>query len=323
MSRIYPKDIGEDELVGRLVSKLSMDSSVLIGPGDDCAVVEMGEPGRVQLLKTDSIVEGVHFTPEIAAGRVGWKALARSLSDIAAMAGTPAHALVTLHAPLTCPVDRLEGIYAGINRCAERFGVSVVGGETSCTPGPLSVTISMTGAVVPELCALRSTGEVGDILLVSGVLGGSLDGHHLDFVPRLAQAKWLVENIGVGAMMDLSDGLAKDLPRMAAASQCSYYLNDTLLPIRDGCSVAQALNDGEDYELLIALTPSAAKRALELWPKEFPHIPLTAIGSLHEEMRDDLGGIELEGGFDHFGKEARNWADQEFAPVAELGEIAD
>lgn len=320
MSKIYPKDLGEDELIGQLVKDLTIDESVLIGPGDDCAVVEIDEPGRVQLLKSDTVVEGVHFTPEAAGGRIGWKALARCLSDIAAMAGTPGHALVTLHIPDDCPVERLGEIYGGLNRCAKRFGVSIVGGETSWTSGPLSISVSLTGFVVPELCALRSSGQLGDILMVSGVLGGSMEGHHLDFVPRLQQAKWLVQNVGVGAMMDISDGLAKDLPRLAAASQCSYYLNDELLPVRDGCSVQQALSDGEDYELLIAMTPSCAKKALELWPKEFPHIPLTAIGSLHDQLGDEEE-FEMEGGFDHFGKAARDWVQQELISTPELEEL--
>ena len=126
--------MNEFELISRLTALLPADSSVIAGPGHDCAVVDVGLSDRFQLLKTDAVVEGVHFTKDTAPERIGHKALARCLSDIAAMAGTPAHALVTLAMPREFHADFLEGIYRGLSALAERHGVTVVGGETTLNP---------------------------------------------------------------------------------------------------------------------------------------------------------------------------------------------
>jgi tRNA threonylcarbamoyl adenosine modification protein YjeE len=127
---------------------------------------------------------------------------------------------------------------------------------------------------------LRSGGQPGDLLFATGTLGGSLAGHHLDFVPRLAEARWLVSHARPTAMMDLSDGIAADLPRLAAASKCSYALDEAAVPKTRGCSLEQALNDGEDYELLFAMPPRLAKRLAGQWRERFPKVPLSHIGQL-------------------------------------------
>lgn len=296
-NRILPKDIGEDALIERLIKHSISNPNVLVGPGDDCAVIENHGSAKVDLLKTDTIVEGVHFLPDVSPLRIGWKAMARPISDVAAMGGLPDCAVITVHLPHDWPVDQLEKIYDGMATCAQEFGVGMVGGEISSTTGPLAITVALTGHVEPEYCTLRKTGEVGDILLVTGRLGGSIEGKHLDFQPRLKEARWLVKEIGVGAMMDISDGLVKDLGRLAKASDCGYYLNDELIPCNRGVSLQAAKGDGEDYELLIAMAPNQAYEALTLWPKKFPLLDLTAIGSLCASIN-----LPFEGGFgfDHF-----------------------
>lgn len=293
-------DLGEDRLVARVTRNLPQTSALLTGPGDDCAVVALpGSPQRRLLLKTDALVEGVHFLPDAAPTAVGWKAAARTVSDIAAMGGQPTHALITLIAPSTTPVAWVEGVYRGLRKVAQTYHFSLAGGETSSAPphSPRAISIALTGEVETRHCVLRSGGQPGDVLCVTGRLGGSLAGWHLKFTPRLAEARWLVTHAKPTAMMDLSDGLARDLPRLAAASQVGWHLDLDSLPCRRGASVAQALNDGEDFELLITLPRSRWPQVQRKWRTTFPKLPLTAIGHLTEP---GLMLPTLDGGYTHF-----------------------
>ena len=289
--------LGEDALIARLTADLPSGADVLVGPGDDCAVVRLPSEEGLQLLKTDCIVESVHFLPDTEAERVGWKAVARVLSDFAAMGGRPDHLLVTLVVSKGCAVEWVDGLYAGMTRCASRFGATIVGGECSSVPegAPAVISISGTGKVVEEQLVLRSGGKPGDLIYVTGRLGGSLLGKHLDFVPRLEEASWLVSQGGVQAMMDLSDGLAKDLSRLARASGCGFSVREEVIPCNEGVSIEGAIGDGEDYELLLALDAENANEMASRWSEQFPDLPLTCIGELIE---GDSG--ELSGGWDHF-----------------------
>ncbi len=282
-------DIGEDALIERLVAGFPREGLVT-GPGDDCAVVDPGR-GRLVLLKTDAIVAGVHFEDTAPASRVGWKAAARVISDFAAMGGRPEHLLVTVALPRTTPVRWAEGLYRGIRRCLDRCGGVLAGGETTSVPDGSSAVISVagTGSVARGKMVLRSGGKPGDLLAVTGRLGGSIGGRHLRFEPRLAEGEWLASH-GATAMMDLSDGLAKDLPRLAAACGCGAVVDRGKLPRHRGCSVEQAMGDGEDYELLVALDPR--KWRSRDWPEGLA--PVSVIGRLAEE------GDVFEGGWDHF-----------------------
>lgn len=290
--------LGEDAVVAALTRGLPAGKDVRVGAGDDCAVIGGVRDTWWRLLKTDAMVEGVHFLPETEPERVGWKALARAISDIAAMGGLPEHALVTLAARADESLERVKGIYAGLRKVARKFGVAIVGGETSRSPGPLFLNIALTGRVERRRCVLRSGGQPGDILMVTGGLGGSLRGKHLDFIPRVEEARWLVEHFRLTAMMDLSDGLAADLPRLARASDCGCELWEEQVPRNRGCTVAQALGDGEDFELLLAVRPKDAERLPHAWGKKFPRLPLTPIGRL---LRDAPPAIESQhSGYDHF-----------------------
>jgi thiamine-monophosphate kinase len=232
------------------------------------------------------------------ARRVGWKALCRAISDIAAMGGMPAHALITLAAPVKTPVDRVKALYSGLRKAARKYAVSIVGGETSRSPGPLFLNIALTGWVERQYCVLRSGGSPGNLLYVTGRLGGSLTGRHLDFQPRVEEARWLVSHFKPRAMMDLSDGLASDLPRLAASSHCGYTIDETRLPLNAGCSPTQAMRDGEDFELLFALPARSAAALERAWKKRFPRLPLTQIGRLipHPAIR----APHSRHGYDHF-----------------------
>lgn len=249
--------LGEKAILERLLRQLTSQAPMLIGPGDDCAVVPRCEQWDT-LLKTDVVVESVHFLRDTEPERVGHKALARAVSDIAAMGGIPEHALVTLLMHPQRSVEYAEGIYRGLNRCAARYGLSVAGGETSSLPyDGIVINIALTGRVEHGQAILRSGGHPGDIICVSGPLGGSFpSGHHLDFLPRTELARAFMEKgPRPTAMMDISDGLGADLPRLAAACNCGFRLDMAAIPCNPGCTVEQAIQDGEDYELLFTLAP--------------------------------------------------------------------
>lgn len=285
-------DIGEDALVRRLLLHAPEQDTLLIGPGDDCAVVPRSEAWDT-LLKTDVVVESVHFSPGTDPELIGRKALARPLSDIAAMGGIPEHALVTILASSERPVAQLEGIYRGIHQLACRFHIALAGGESSELPHDgLVVNVALTGRVEHGEAFLRSGGQVGDILCVSGRLGGSFaSGRHLLFEPRVELARTLRERLLLPrAAMDLSDGLATDLPRLASACRCGAVIEPSKLPLYPGCGVKQALCDGEDYELLMSFAPETLPRLLGAG------LPLTPIGQLVAEGC----GTTLSGGWQHF-----------------------
>lgn len=290
-------DIGEDALIQRLVKDLPRDASVVAGPGDDCAVVKVAT-NRQLLMKADAVVEDVHFLREAEPALIGRKALARVISDIGAMGGEPRHALVTLVLPPELEVRYVEALYQGMRALAEEFGVSIVGGETVRGP-KLIISVALTGEVEAGRAVMRSTAAGGDAILVTGRLGGSLRGHHLTFQPRVREALWLVAHHRPSAMMDLSDGLAKDLPRLAAASGLGLEIDPGALPCNEGCTAAQAWGDGEDYELLLTLPESSLRETLEHWGQEFPGVLLTKIGRMVEAGQGKLPDFATQG-WDHF-----------------------
>jgi thiamine-monophosphate kinase len=290
--------LGEDRLLDRLLPSLPRNAGVVLGAGDDCAIVESGKPDVLHLLKTDCLVEEIHFARNTPPGDVGWKAMARPLSDFAAMSGVPRFALVTLIAPATRTVSWVRQLYRGIEKVARTFDVAVVGGETSNIRGPAVISISLTGVVERKRWVGRTGGKAGDDLFVTGRLGGSLRGRHLKFVPRIAESRWLTKNFGVHAMIDLSDGLGADLPRLARASGVGFEVDQTALPLSRGCTIRQAISDGEDYELLFAISPKEARSLLSRWQRKFSKVLLTRIGRLNR--KSEIGNREFPRGYLHF-----------------------
>jgi thiamine-monophosphate kinase len=294
-------EMGEDALIARMLAQLpALPADVHTGPGDDCAVVPFSAR-EWQLLKTDAIVEGVHFLPEEKRERVGWKAIARVVSDFAAMGGVPQWFLVTVGVPRDTRVELLENLYRGIADCMRIYGGSLVGGETTrvADEAGLVISVAATGRVSKKHLVLRSTARQDDRIFVSGTLGGSLAGRHLDIVPRVAEAGWLARRGFATAMMDLSDGLAKDLPRLANASACGFLIESEKIPCTTGSSVEEALRDGEDYELLFTVAAQRVKALERAWAKRFPNTPLREIG----RMVAASASMRLQGGWDHFSVE--------------------
>jgi len=203
--------IGELALLKRLCRKLPLRKDVIVGAGDDCAVVKGAKTDKYDyLLKSDGVVEGVHFNAQTRPGLIGHKALGRVLSDIAAMGGEPLWILVDLVAPGKTSVKRVEAIYTGIGKLARKFGAAIVGGDVSAGK-ELQLHVFGMGRVRKGRAILRSGAKAGDALFVTGALGGSLAGKHLSFLPRLKEGKWIADGKWATAMIDISDGLLRDL----------------------------------------------------------------------------------------------------------------
>jgi len=288
--------VTESELIEAVKPLLPTNDFVVTGAGDDCAVLELGAPDTQTLFKTDAVVEGIHFTTEAAPERIGRKALARALSDIAAMGGTPTAALVTVGMPKGMDSARLSGIYRGLNALAALHQVAVVGGETTSSPERLFLSISLLGTVPRGKAVLRAGAREGDGLFVTGALGGSIEGKHFDFEPRLVEGRWLASTGMVSAMMDLSDGLASDLPKLLAASGArGAELMRSAIPISRVARVRErrgdlsrpafvsALCDGEDFELLLTVRRGQTVALLDGWKERFPGLALTCIGRVTTE----------------------------------------
>src|SRR5213075_1053450 len=229
---------------------------------------------------------------------VGWKAMMRPLSDFAATSAVPQFALTTLMAPKQTEVAWVKELYRGLRRAAKRFKVSIVGGETSSTPGPIAISTSVVGFVEGERCASRRGGKAGDDVFVTGRLGGALKQKHLRFIPRIAESRWLTNNFSIHAMMDLSDGLGADLPRLARASKVGFKIEMENLPLAHGARIEDAISEGEDYELLFAISRRDRERLKREWKKRFPRLPLTRIGSLSQLSTKD--NQVLPRGYVHF-----------------------
>ncbi len=282
-------ELGEDRLVAQL----------LPGTRDDCAAVPAGRGDSLLVFKTDCVVENVHFKTDARPVFVGWKAMARALSDFAAASAVPQHALVTLVARADVEVKWVRGLYRGLRKAAQQFGVEIVGGETSATDGPIVVSVSLAGCVEKQRYTGRGGGRAGDEVFVTGALGGSLAGKHLKFTPRIAESRWLTEHFAIHAMMDLSDGVAADLPRLAAQSGVGFEIDEQALPRTRGCTTEQALSDGEDFELLFAISPNESAKLQARWQKKFSRLPLTRIGRLVRQSK--IQNQKSSGGYVHFG----------------------
>jgi thiamine-monophosphate kinase len=293
------RQLGEDRLLAKLLPQLSIKQNVIAGAGDDCAVARSPDDANFLLLKTDCVVEKIHFESSADPVAVGWKAMMRPLSDFAAMSGLPQFALITLIVPAARSTSWVTKIYRGLQTAAARFGVSIVGGETSNTRGPAAISVSVAGFVEKDRWISRASGKVGDDLFVTGKLGGSRRGKHLRFVPRIEESRWLTKKFPIHAMIDLSDGLGADLPRLARASKLGFKIDMVSLPLNPGCKIDDALSDGEDYELLFAISPRDRKRLQQSWQRKFPKLPLTRIGSFFP--RSAIRNPQLHG-YVHFQK---------------------
>jgi thiamine-monophosphate kinase len=231
------------------------------------------------------------------------------------MAGTPTAALITLALPPEFDPNYLDGLYRGIAELARCYDVAIVGGETTTNPQCLLISVSLLGWVARGKAVLRSGAQPGDAIFVTGELGGSLAGKHLEFEPRLAEARWLAQQFAIHAMIDLSDGLAGDLRHILKAGECGAELLASAIPIsRAARQAAQkshktalvaALTDGEDFELLFTVASRDAVPLLDAWKKQHPQTALSCIGKITSgkgvSIRDKQGLRPLTvHGYEHF-----------------------
>lgn len=262
----------ENDFLRRLADITNVRPPVSTGIGDDGAILEPG-PGVRQVVVTDMLLDQVHFDLKTTSARlIGRKAIAVNLSDLAAMASWPTAAFVSLAMPKDGLPDArgfLDELYAGISECCHKWNFCIAGGDTNAWNGPFAINVCLTGRPMCSQIPLRSGAKPGDRIFVTGPLGGSLPSErHLTFEPRFDAAEWLTKNVQVSAMMDISDGLATDLPRLADASGVGAMLDVNAIPIHPDVKanwpaddrIKAALTDGEDFELLFTLPESEAAR---------------------------------------------------------------
>jgi thiamine-monophosphate kinase len=276
-----------------------------LGIGDDAAVVDLG--GATQCVVTvDLLTDHVDFElSQVDPRRVGRKALAVNLSDLAAMAARPLAGLVALALPRSGGMGLARAIYDGLLPLAEKYGLAIAGGDTNSWDGPLVISVTLLGQITPAGVLRRSGAQAGDWIVVTGAFGGSILGRHLDFEPRVAEALLLAERYRLHAGIDSSDGLSIDLGHVAAESGCGALLRPHQVPVADDARrlaekradgstpLDHALGDGEDFELILAVPPEEAQRMLADQPLA---IPLTTIGQFVRESglwQTDVAGRRL------------------------------
>jgi len=287
---------------------------VLLGIGDDCAIVD--PQGHKVLITTDLLLEGTHFDLSSAPlEQVGYKAMACSLSDCAAMAAVPLAAVTAVSLPRHFSMEQARQLHQGMQRAGEKYGCPLIGGDTTSWPGPLTVSVTMLATDDGIEPLRRSGAKAGDVIFVTGMLGGSIQGKHLTFEPRVREARFLAKHGGIHALMDISDGLASDLRHICRQSGTAACLDLAAVPIspvllkrgdarqtdetasktQAGCPrhdegvfapldktfdpLRCAFTDGEDFELLGCCTPGDFAALQRLWPGTFD-LPLTAIGRM-------------------------------------------
>ena len=275
----------EFALIDWIRQRVANHERLTLGIGDDTAVLRFPEPADC-LITVDMLMEGVHFTlADASPERIGRKALAVNLSDIAAMAGRPLAAVVAVALPRRGGWELGQRLHAGLQKLADEFGVALAGGDTNTWDGPLVISVTVLGEATGRGAVRRGGAQVGDWVFVTGSLGGSLSGKHLDFTPRVAEALALQPAVTLRSMIDISDGLIADLGHILEESHVGAVLDSAAIPIspaaaslRDSRSpLDHALSDGEDFELLFTVPPSDGQRLIAAPPFA---TPLTRIGEI-------------------------------------------
>jgi thiamine-monophosphate kinase len=332
--------LGERALIDRITARLAMPSWVVVGPGDDAAVIAP-ERGALEVLTTDAQVEGVHFDHRfVPADAIGHRALAVNLSDLAAMGAKPRAALLSLMLPDALDVAVVDGMLDGLTALAARHGVTLIGGNISRSPGPLAVDVTAIGSVRPRRLLRRAGARPGDGVYVTGSIGDALVGlewlratcdanpggtrvepealvaqvtRYLRPEPRVRLGMLLGRNRAASACMDLSDGLADAIRQVAAASHVGITIDADALPIADEVRrwhldhkadpAAMVLQGGDDYELLFTARPSHAGRLRDV-RAHAGSLPITKIGEVTSgrrlTVRTPAGDTALPEGFEHF-----------------------
>ena len=323
-------DLGERALIQRITGRLAAPAWVLVGPGDDAAVVEP-QRGTLDVFTTDAQVEGVHFDHRfMPPDAIGHRALAVNLSDLAAMGARPRMALLSLVLPAALDVTIVDGLLDGMLRVAATHGVAIVGGNISRSPGPLMIDVTAIGSIARRRVLTRRGARPGDIVFVTGTIGDATVGleslreradqpsgpcqrRFLYPEARVRAGMLLAGNRAATACMDLSDGLADGVRQIAEASGVGMSIDAATLPITDDVRrwqeargrdpLEQAVSGGDDYELIFTVRPSHLGR-LRAVQRLAGALQLTRIGVVTREraavVRYSDGTRELPPGFEHF-----------------------
>jgi thiamine-monophosphate kinase len=253
--------IGEFGLIERFQRLIKTDASVIKGSGDDCAVLKFSRD-KYQLFSCDMICEDIDFSLRDDPGLIGRKAVAVSISDIASCGGIPRHCLVSLGLPKKTRVAFINRLFKGMLDITRKYKINLVGGDLSSSL-KVTIDVSMIGEVEKKNLVLRSGAKNGDIIFVTGDLGGSIRSKHLRFTPRLKEARALVRNYKLNAMIDISDGLIQDLGHILSQSRLGAVIYQDLIPQSHAArSFSEALYMGEDFELLFTASRSQAKKII-------------------------------------------------------------
>lgn len=304
----------ESEFIAWLRNRLPAHPQLRLGPGDDAAVLTLtAHAGCV--VTSDMLTDGVDFVlAETDPRRVGRKALAVNLSDLAAMAARPVAAVVSLVVPNAGGKDLAMELYEGLLPLAEQFGVAIAGGDTNSWDGPLAISITAIGEETERGVWTRGGARIADQILVTGSFGGSILGRHFDFEPRVAEALALAATYQIHAATDVSDGLSLDLSHILTESRCGAQIDLGLIPISNDARqlaasstnsrtpLEHALGDGEDFELVLVASQLEAARMVNDQPLD---VPLTRIGEIistqglwHKLASGELEPIQPRG-FEH------------------------
>ncbi|MDH4238449.1 MAG: AIR synthase related protein [Phycisphaerae bacterium] len=300
----------EDEITAWFAqqSKLSK-ADFPIGIGDDMARIQLGPDSSV-LVTTDMLLDGVHFDLQKATlEQVGYKAMAVSLSDCAAMATVPVAAVVSVALPKGYGQKELKQLHTGITAAGDKFDCALVGGDITCWSGgkPLAISVAMLSRVAGNSPVKRSGAKVGDSICVTGSLGGAVRRKHLEFEPKVKEAIRIAQMAALNSMIDISDGLSSDLNRICKASQVGAIIAADKIPVSGEAKksenpLSSALNVGEDFELLFTLSQDEYDKLLEKWAWQ---IPITRIGEITNSKKMQIkmpdGQIKdlQPGGYDH------------------------
>lgn len=274
------KRIGEFGLIERIAKNIATDKSVICGIGDDTAVLSYTKD-KYLLFTTDMLVEGVHFTRQEATfAQIGRKALAVNISDIAAMGGIPRYAVISAGLPKELCLRAIDDMMRGINALAEEFEISIVGGDT-VRADKIVLSVALVGEAEKNNLTLRSGANAGDLIFVTASLGGSRSLKQFNFIPRVKEAQKIIKQFRPTAMMDISDGLASDIQRIAEQSKAGAVIFEQLIPITRGSDLNGALYEGEDFELLFTMSLDSARK----FCKKKSKFPITCIGKMVERKR--------------------------------------
>ncbi len=259
------KDLGEFNFINRINKAIKLSDLVIKGIGDDAAVLRYTKD-KYLLFTTDMLVEGKHFYKSDKAELVGKKAISCNISDVAAMGGVPKFAVISVGLPGSLDLEYADGLYKGIKKAADGFGVDLVGGDTVSSK-KIVINIALTGEVENKNLTLRSGAKENDAIFITGCIGGSIKLKHLNFTPRLKEARYIVKNFKINSMIDVSDGLLADLGHILKESDKGAIIYERSIPIsKDASNFNSAVRDGEDFELVFTLPESNAARLKKIWP---------------------------------------------------------